>query len=94
MIEEQAVSIFVDSPLQIYEDLAGDTVELKDLKDRKALFEAIDEFISQQKREGISLSFGFYKIEKLSFQVYNSLFFIFPYIIKYFVLISYDIIFN
>lgn len=50
-MEEQEASIFVDSPLQVYEDLAGDIVELKDLRDRKVLFEAVDEFISQQKNE-------------------------------------------
>lgn len=48
-IEEQEASIFVDSPLQVYEDLAGDIVELKDLRDRKALFEAVDEFTSKRK---------------------------------------------
>lgn len=48
-IEEEEASIFVDKPLQVYDDLAGDIVELKDLQDRKALFDAVDDFTSKRK---------------------------------------------
>lgn len=48
-IEEQEASIFVDNPLQIYDDLAGDIIQLKDLQDRKVLFDAVGEFTSKKK---------------------------------------------
>lgn len=46
---EEEASIFVDSPLQTYDDFAGDIVELRDLKDRAVLFHAIDEFTAKRK---------------------------------------------
>ena len=49
-IEEEEASLFAGRPLQVYEDFAGDIVQLKDLKDREALFTAVDEFLSQQKK--------------------------------------------
>jgi len=48
-IEEQEAGIFVDSPLQTYDDLEGAIFQLKDLQDRKALFDAVDEFNSKIK---------------------------------------------
>ena len=50
-IEEEEASLFAGRPLQVYEDFAGDIVQLKDLKDREALFTAVDEFLSQQKKK-------------------------------------------
>ena len=49
-IGEEEASIFVDSPLQEY-DFAGEIVELKDLRDRKVLFDTVDKYISEQKKE-------------------------------------------
>jgi len=48
-IEEQEAGIFADSPLQTYDDLGGAIFQLKDLQDRKALFDAVDEFNSKNK---------------------------------------------
>lgn len=50
-IEEEEARLFVGRPLQVYEDFAGDIVQLKDLKDRKTLIDAVDEFISQEKKK-------------------------------------------
>lgn len=40
-IEEEEASLFVGRPLQVYEDFAGDIVQLKDLQDRVALSRVI-----------------------------------------------------
>ncbi len=48
-IGEEEASIFVDSPLQVYDDFAGDIVELKNVKDRKVLFDAVDDFTAKRK---------------------------------------------
>lgn len=50
-LEEEEVSIFEDSSLQAYGGLAEEILQLEDLKDRKVLFDTIDEFISKQKKK-------------------------------------------
>ncbi len=62
-IDAEEVSLFEDGPLQVYNqhqkqeenqvsgEIAGSILQLDDLRDRKALFDAVDEFVSAQKKK-------------------------------------------
>lgn len=49
-VEDEDLNIFADSPLQSYNGLEGYIFQLKDLRDRAALIDTIDKFVSQQKK--------------------------------------------